>query len=275
MLRRFLSILVYKEGNKIEKKSTNNHKLFAGGKIKVKKNSIETYKEILISKLVVNHPEILNSQGEHPVIYFNFHECEGGNYKQVKERLQAKIVQTVRSFMYLALKKEIFCGPISIAEEYADILKEANSDLFILSMRRLSSLLSSHYGKNVWILIDEYDAAANIAFFKFSQHESEQDQNLFKDVYKSAFKDNTYLEKGVLTGIQSILKSAVGSGLNNISIENVTSETYTKYYGIDQDEMNLLIEHFNIDQDRAKILKDWYNGYLSNYGSKKNPRFQK
>jgi hypothetical protein len=46
-----------------------------------------------------------------------------------------------------------------------------------------------------------------------------------------------------MTGVQYIVKSGMLSGLNNLSKYNVTSTKYSKYYGIDQKEMNLLLNH--------------------------------
>ena len=63
------------------------------------------------------------------------------------------------------------------------------------------------------------------------------------------------------------------SGLNNLSKYNATGTKYSKYYGINQDEMNLLIEHFGIDESKAARIKDWYNGYKSNIGTAEEPDF--
>jgi hypothetical protein len=61
--------------------------------------------------------------------------------------------------------------------------------------------------------------------------------------------------------------------LNNLSKYNVTSTKYSKYYGIDQKEMDLLLEHFGIDKSKAARIKDWYNGYQSNIGTAEEPNF--
>ena len=47
------------------------------------------------------------------------------------------------------------------------------------------------------------------------------------------------------------------SSLNNVSKHNVTSIKYSKYYGINEEEMNLLLEHFGIDKSKAARIKDW------------------
>jgi hypothetical protein len=76
-----------------------------------------------------------------------------------------------------------------------------------------------------------------------------------------------------MTGVQYIVKSGMLSGLNNLSKYNVTSTKYSKYYGIDQKEMNLLLNHFNVDEQNGLKIKNWYNGYKSNNGSTEKPDF--
>ena len=61
--------------------------------------------------------------------------------------------------------------------------------------------------------------------------------------------------------------------LNNLSKYNVTSIKYSKYYGIDQYEINALIEHFNISSEKFVKIKGWYNGYKSNIGTTEEPIF--
>ena len=76
-----------------------------------------------------------------------------------------------------------------------------------------------------------------------------------------------------MTGVQYIVKSGMLSGLNNLSKYNVTSTKYSKYYGINQEEMDLLSENFGIDESKAEKIKDWYNGYQSNIGTAEQPIF--
>ena len=51
------------------------------------------------------------------------------------------------------------------------------------------------------------------------------------------------------------------SGLNNLKKYNITNPKFSQYYGINEDEMNLLLEHFSIPENRREQIKDWYNGY--------------
>lgn len=52
------------------------------------------------------------------------------------------------------------------------------------------------------------------------------------------------------------------TGLNNLTKQNFTSIKYSKYYGLDQNEMNQLLKNFGINDEKKRLeIKEWYNGY--------------
>ena len=272
MLKRFLSVEVDSEGNTIPNNQTENYKLFAGGKIEVLYCGKKIEKEILTSDLVVKYPEYLDLQGQYPVIFIDFKGCKGRNFEVVKLKLNKIITDTLKNFSYLSLSKKTFKGS-TIGQEYSELLSITKSGNSKKAIKDLSSLLYSYHDKEVWILIDEYDAAANLAYLEFSDEDAKAVSDLFSDVLEPALKGNSSLEKGVMTGVQYIVQSGMLSGLNNLSKNNITSTIYSRYYGIDQKEMNLLLNHFNVDEQNALKIKKWYNGYKSNIGSAENPDF--
>ncbi len=123
-------------------------------------------------------------------------------------------------------------------------------------------MLYQHHAKEkVWILIDEYDAVANVACRKFDTSDIDRIIELFAGIYETALKGNFYLEKGVLTGVQYIAMSGMLSGLNNLGKFNFTDAKYAQYYGLDQGEVDLFFDHFEVPKPLADKAKSWYNGY--------------
>ena len=261
MLRRFLAIQVI-DGEVIKNNTTDNYKLFAGGEIMLEESN--TKKLISPCKLAINNPKLLQFQGQSPVIYMDFKECIGENLQEVKLRLKQIIIRTIENFDYLINSKSRI-NLKSIGELYSKLLENTKQSDYSFAIFDLSALLYHHHNRKVWILIDEYDAAANEAYLRFPEAEAENVALLFKSVLRPALKGNPYLEKGVMTGILPILISDMYSGLNHFSIVNLMDKLYSKYYGIDQDEMNLLLEHFKVSNKKASEIKIWYNGYKSKY----------
>ena len=126
----------------------------------------------------------------------------------------------------------------------------------------LSEMLYRHHDKKkAWILIDEYDAVANVAYREFNTDGLDKTTKLFAGIYENALKGNPCLEKGVLTGVQYIAQSGMLSGLNNLGKFNFTDAKYAQYYGLDQDEVDRFFGHFEVPEPLGDKAKSWYNGY--------------
>ncbi|XP_065643571.1 uncharacterized protein LOC136075148 [Hydra vulgaris] len=159
----------------------------------------------------------------------------------------------------------------TIGKEYISLLHRIKL-FYPTAIKKLSDLLKEYHSKRVWLLIDEYDAAANKAHLKFSSDEAQSVADLFRSILEPALKNNQNLEKGVTTGVQYILKSGILLGLNNLIKHNITSCKYSKYYGLSEVELRILLNHFKLEKDKSYI-KSWYNGYLFNIGTNVNPCF--
>jgi|688.fasta_scaffold101955_2 hypothetical protein len=275
MLRRFLSI---EEENQEQK--LFNSKIFTQ-KIKRVNVTEKVLLDITKTKALISDSEnigeskeveILTLQGHYPVIFIDFKDCKGTSVEDVQSKLKDKIFETVRNFSYLQNSEKAY-KETTLGQEYITLLNKVKNNIFLKAIKELSELLHVYYGKKVWILIDEYDAAANKAYLEFNIEDAKQVSNLFREVYESSLKGNSEnLEKGIITGVQYIVKSGMLSGLNNLSKYNVTSTKYSKYYGLSTLEMGFLLEHFNIKEKEYKI-KDWYDGYKSNIGTVEEPIF--
>ena len=141
---------------------------------------------------------------------------------------------------------------VAIKGKYNKCVKEieaGNVSAIESGLQNLSELLSKHFNKKVWILVDEYDAAANFAYMTCKDiEEATEVSNLFRSILQAASKGNPYLEKGVLTGEQYIVKCGMLSGLNNLSKHNITCRQNSKYYGINNEEMEILLKAYSIGE---------------------------
>ena len=93
------------------------------------------------------------------------------------------------------------------------------------SLQFLSELLYKHFGKPVYILIDEYDTPINEIYRASSDKPKKPKEpkelakvlQLFRRLLGAALKSNPYLAQGFLTGILRIAKASLLSELNNLS----------------------------------------------------------
>ena len=120
----------------------------------------------------------------------------------------------------------------------------------------LMERMEDYYGKEVMVFIDEYDTPFMSAL---TGKYYENVKDLLTGMLSSALKDNEYLYKGVLTGIQRIAKENLFSGLNNLEVCSMQDEKYKDVFGFTEDETRTLLEahHLELNQD----VKEMYDGY--------------
>lgn len=273
MLKKFLEIQVDENGKVIEdKKETLNYKLFAGGEIQIKQGFTEQTITIKTSKLIEKIPQALNYQGQYPVILIDFKDCKGSNADDIRSKVYAKIIETVRNFSYLKDSGKSY-KETTVGLEYKNLLNKTKTDSFETIIKDLSTLLHTYHGEKVWILVDEYDASANHAYREFDDKAAKKVADLFRGIFEPSLKGNDSLKKGILTGVQYIVQSGMLSGLNNLSKYNMTNKKYSQYYGINPQEMELLLKHFSVEESKKSKIKDWYNGYQENIGTDESKVF--
>jgi hypothetical protein len=133
----------------------------------------------------------------------------------------------------------------------------------------LSSLLYKHYGKKVYILIDEYDTPLNHAFIGSDCFEPLS--LLMRNFLSGGMKGNACVEKGVMTGILRVSKDSMLSGLNNCETYTpLNDKRYHASFGFLQEDLLALFADQGLSHDEPKV-QDWYNGYCINGLTLYNP----
>ena len=197
----------------------------------------------------------LKHMNQYPVISMTFKGISTKSWDDMIESLSSRL-----SSLYKDHKEEIW----DILDEYdkehySTVLQGENKPLSITkistSIAKLTKYLKKRYGKRVIVLIDEYDA---LMHEMYSKEELGDCVNLFRDIYGSALKDNTSLEKGLLTGILKVAKEGIFSGLNNVDVFTVLDKDFSKHFGFLEKEIKPLLikEKINLEE-----TKEWYNGY--------------
>ncbi|MEO1301455.1 MAG: AAA family ATPase, partial [Bacteroidota bacterium] len=126
----------------------------------------------------------------------------------------------------------------------------------------LSELLYAHFGKPVYILIDEYDAPINEAYVECKDKPEEFSKvvKLFQYLLGATLKSNPHLKKGLVTGILRIAKSNLFSDLNNMREYTLLDKGFTTSYGFTQQEVDELLNKVPMTIPPDEI-RNWYNGY--------------
>jgi hypothetical protein len=259
MLKRFLSIQYDLFNNKlVDRETGENYKLFFG---RQKTQPLDITKEKLN---IFRDEEIEFKDSEKicctkPVIFLNLNGYYSDDDKELGIKLRNIFIDLYQKFEYLRN------GNDDISIEYQEELKKLkqNTENYNLgsSVVKLSELLYRRFGEKVWILIDEYDKPIIDALF-YSKNDIEITKCflLLKDLYTKIFENNPYLEKAVLTGTTKLSENF--AGIDNIKTYNIDDYKFSQYFGINEEDLETILEHFKIVNEKEKAnIKEWYNGY--------------
>ncbi len=122
----------------------------------------------------------------------------------------------------------------------------------------LSKCLTRYHKQKVIILIDEYDVPLENAYFSGFYDEMTA---FIRSLMESALKTNECLKFAVITGCLRISKESIFTGLNNLNILSVLSNSFAEYFGFMETEVMELIAYYELE-DKAEEVKQWYDGYL-------------
>ena len=212
----------------------------------------------LFEDTYIYQTKYVKEMNQWPVIFLSFSDCKGkenimmGSLIENLEDLYAKYYPMFKLFEEIELREKL-------CQTYEELKKGNNFRNAVLiknSLNRLIEFLCKKYQKEVILLIDEYDTPFMSAY---AGKYYNQVKDLLTGMLSSALKDNEYLYKGVLTGIQRIAKENLFSGLNNLEVCSMQDEKYKDMFGFTEDETRILLEahHLELNQD----VKDMYDGY--------------
>ena len=205
---------------------------------------------------ITENKEMMKHQNQYPVIYITLKDMKAMSINDQKLKFSE-----IMSRVVIQNKELLDSDKVDVAnKERLELLRFSKADNIILenSLNLLTYCLKEHYGKKAIILIDEYDVPLQSAFI----HDYYDEMTMFLgNIFSSALKTNTSLERGVLTGCLQIAKESIFTGLNNFTVRSITSQYGGEYFGFTQNEINETLNYYNLN-DKKEEMKEWYDGYL-------------
>lgn len=193
-------------------------------------------------------------QGTYPVISLTFSSIKERNFVEARKKICATIQMLYQKYQFL-LEGDILNG-----QEKAEFLKvsaEMPEYEATLTLEKLSGYLERFYKKKVILLLDEYDTSMREAYVKGYWQEL---ADFVRNLLNASFKDNPYLERGIMTGITRISKESIFSDLNHLKVVTTTSNEYADCFGFTEEEVFRSLEEYGLG-DRKDEVKKWYDGF--------------
>ena len=216
----------------------------------------------LFENLKISDSKYMNEQGKYPVIFISLKDLKADTWKDCFVLIKKHIKNLYMKFYNLKDK----LNPI-FRMDFEKIIMEKEEADWLYALKNLSEYLYEYYGKNVIVLIDEYDSPIINAFDKGYYNEAIE---FFQVFYSSVLKTNDSLKYGILTGITRIIKEEIFSGLNNLKVDTVLDKRYAEYFGILENEVIEMLDYFEIEYKMEEV-RTWYNGYIFGDNKVYNP----
>ena len=237
-------------------------------------------------KILQEGEEILSKMGQYPVIKLSLKGAKQPDFETAFLVLRREIIGEFSRHEYLRrsdvlteeektdfiqyLRREIEWRErektFQSREEREAAIREERA-VFAISLKTLSELLKKHHGKNVVILLDEYDVPLENAWQAGFYLEM---ISFIRSLFESALKTNDALELAVVTGCLRISRESIFTGMNNLNIISIRSGSFSEGFGFTEGEVMQLLDDYGL-AEKAGEVRAWYDGYLFGENEIYNP----
>ena len=236
-------------------------------------------------KIMEAGEEVLSQMGQYPVINLSLKSAKQENFYAAFLKLIEEIGNEYRRHSYLLTSDKLSADEkneyenilsskvriIKAAEalEYRELDDLAKRELpaFSTAIKALSVFLKKFYGKNVVVLIDEYDVPLENAYYKNYYDEM---AGFIRTLFESALKTNDALQFAVITGCLRISRESIFTGMNNLKVVSIVNNDFAEGFGFTQHETEEMLAEYGLE-DKTEEVRDWYNGYVFGNAQIYNP----
>ena len=198
---------------------------------------------------------------QYPVLFVSFKDVEAEDFEGAYKMLKTKLADLCKDVAPML-------NNTSVDKDDEEIFlrlkaKKAGEDEVKSSLKTIMRMMNAVYGKNVILLIDEYDVPLAKASEKDTAKNGYYSKMLdvIKGIMSTALKDNEFLQFAVITGCLRIAKESIFTGANNFASYSVLDEEFSDYFGFSEHEVDRILEAAD-RTDKADIIKEWYDGYV-------------
>jgi hypothetical protein len=185
--------------------------------------------------------------GRYPVVFMSFRDAWAAIQRKIRE-------------IYIEHRAVLDSSTVSSFHraDYEAVLDgTATRTSYERALGDLTKLLHEAHGERAVVLIDEYDEPIHAAHVHGYGREM---LGFFRAFLTTGLKDNSHIERGVLTGILRVAKESIFSGLNNLTVLSLLDPRFAGAFGFTEPEVARLLTLAG-HTDRAQEVHDWYQGY--------------
>ncbi len=193
-------------------------------------------------------------QGTFPVIFLSFANIKAKNCIDMEYKI-TKIIADLYDQNSFLLEGEL----LSENEKayYRSIQPGIRGAIAADTIHSMANFMQRYYGKDVIILLDEYDTPMQEAWLSGYWDEA---VSFLRGLFNSTFKTNPYIHRGLITGITRISKESIFSDLNNLDVITTTADEYATAFGFTEEEVFQALDDAGLGSEKQGVKK-WYDGF--------------
>ena len=203
------------------------------------------------------YPKYRELQGTQPVIFLTFADIKDNNYKDALVSIKENISTLYNDRSYLLNSDKLNEKDKERFRRAMDSdMPKINIATAIRNLMRYISLDSN--GQKVIMLLDEYDTPMQEAYIHGYW---DKITTLFRKLFNATFKTNSYLSRGIMTGITRVSKESIFSDLNNLNVVTTTTDKYSTAFGFTEKETFTALKNMGMSDFEGDVKK-WYDGFI-------------
>ena len=200
--------------------------------------------------------------GQYPVVSMTLKSVYGKSYEWAVQKLAALVVFTATKFDYLKQSPKLSDEEKNQFGIYLGVDKLLEpKNLFKLTefLKFISNVLFKHFGRQVILLIDEYDVPLAKAQFYGYHSRMVTLYSQFLDILKTS---GDIVSKIVMTGCLKVAKNSIFTGPNNFTANTVLTKDpeFSSLMGFTADETKKFLDKFDLSK-YSGLVKENYDGY--------------
>ena len=216
-------------------------------------NKYRNMGDVFAGLKIWNKQEYRELQGKFPVIGISFAGVKENSYDKTVDAICNIITECYKSHREVLDNEEMLS---SDRDYFLRILDGCTPKQAPLALNILCRLLYELYGEKTIILLDEYDTPMQEAYINGFWDEL---VGFVRNVFNSTFKTNSYLYRGLMTGITRISKESIFSDLNNIRVITTSTSAYADKFGFTEEEVSRALKEYSLDS--KEDIRKWYDGF--------------
>ena len=214
-------------------------------------------KSIFEGMKIMDYPDVIrNYMNQYPVVFVSLKEVFGETYDRILKNFQIAISDLCISFDELVESNKVR------DEDKNQLLKirkqEADEDNSKAVLNLLTRMLRDHYGKQAFVIVDEYDVPMAKAY---GTPAYDKVRDMIEHMLSYVSKTNSNVKGVILSGCLYTVKNSTYTGVNNIKPYTVLSPLYASAIGFTDENVRKILEDAGL-ADLYDTVKEWYDGYI-------------